>query len=265
MLPDVTLLRIFDFYQETVALGGWHVLVQVCRKWRTIVFGSPRRLRLKLYRTPGTPVKEKLDIWPPLPIEIEVNELDEDDDVDNILAALKHNDRTCGITLRGVPSSQLETILAEMQQPFPALSNLFIWSSYEIAPTRPDSFLGGSAPSLEILTLVQVPFPGLPKLLLSATSLFYLHLQYNDDSGYILPEALVTCLSVLTRLQTLAIEFESPLSHPDWKSHYLLGARCCPNRCPSTPQREHNLLPSTDIRHFTIHPIPQPYTKNQGA
>jgi hypothetical protein len=99
---------------------------------------------------------------------------------------------------------------------------LNIRSNYEIAPTQPDSFLGGSAPSLEILALVHVPFPGLPKLLLSATSLFHLQLQYNDDSGYILPEALVTCLSVLTRLQTLAIEFESPLSHPDWKSHYLL-------------------------------------------
>ena len=223
VLPDVALLRIFDFYQENTTFPGeWRVLVQVCRKWRTIVFGSPRRLRLNLYCTPITPVRETLDVWPPLPIHINVEEWDWGDDVDNILAALKHNDRTCGITLRGVPSSQLETILAEMQQPFPALSNLFIWSNYEIVPTQPDSFLGGSAPSLEILTLVHVPFPGLPKLLLSATSLFYLYLQYDDDSGYIPPEALVTCLSVLTRLQILTIEFESPLSHPDWKSHYLL-------------------------------------------
>ena len=219
MLPDVALLTIFDFYRE---IAEWRVLVQVCRKWRNVVFGSPRRLRLRLNCTPRTPVKETLDVWPPLPIDIEVNALGEDEGVDNILAALKHNDRTCGISLTNVPSSQLETILSELQKPFPTLSSLCIWSIHGTAPVQPDSFLGGSAPSLRTLTLGCIPFPGLPKLLLSATSLVCLDLRYNHRSGYIFPEALVTSLSVLTRLKSLFINFDSPLSHPDWKGHRLL-------------------------------------------
>ena len=218
MLPDVALLRIFDFYRE-ITDSEWRVLVQVCRKWRIVVFGSPRCLRLQLNITPRTPVKETLDVWPPLPINIEVDALGEDEGVDNILAALKHNDRTCEIILNNVPSSQLETILSELQKPFPTLSSLCIFSIHETAPVQPDSFLGGSAPSLRALILKFIPFPGLPKLLLSATSLVSLDLRYNHHSGYISPEALVTSLSVLTRLKCLFIDFDSPLSHPDWKGH----------------------------------------------
>ena len=44
MLPDVALLEIFDFYEDEIRIEAWHTLVQVCRKWRNLVFGSPRRL-----------------------------------------------------------------------------------------------------------------------------------------------------------------------------------------------------------------------------
>ena len=37
-------------------------------------------------------------------------------------------------------------------------------------------------------------------------------------SGYVSPETMVTCLSILTRLELLFIEFESPQSRPDQKS-----------------------------------------------
>jgi hypothetical protein len=79
----------------------------------------------------------------------------------------------------------------------------------------PDSILGGSAPSLEKLRLDRISFPGLPKLLLSATHLVQLELYYIPHSGYISPEVMVTCLSVLTRLEYFAVEFESPQSRPD--------------------------------------------------
>jgi hypothetical protein len=59
-----------------------------------------------------------------------------------------------------------------------------------------------------------VSFPGLPKLLLSATHLCYLSISRIPDSGYILPEAMVACLSVLTRLEYLHIGFESPPNRP---------------------------------------------------
>jgi hypothetical protein len=82
----------------------------------------------------------------------------------------------------------------------------------------PNSFLGGSAPRLQTLILYRIPFPGLPKLLLSATHLVYLHLWRIPHSGYITPEAVATCLSVLTRLESLLVRFESPRWHPDQDS-----------------------------------------------
>lgn len=56
MLPEIALLDIFDFYGHEI--DAWHTLVHVCRKWRIIVFGSPRRLDLRLLCTASTPVSE---------------------------------------------------------------------------------------------------------------------------------------------------------------------------------------------------------------
>ena len=44
MLPDIALLETFDFYVHDAQ--KWYTLVHVCRKWRSVVFGSPRRLGL---------------------------------------------------------------------------------------------------------------------------------------------------------------------------------------------------------------------------
>ena len=63
----------------------------------------------------------------------------------------------------------------------------------------------------------EFPVLGLTKLLLSATHLVRLRLGRIPHSGYILPKAMATCLSVLTRLENLAITFESPQSRPDHK------------------------------------------------
>ena len=186
----------------------------MCRKWRNVVFGSPRRLGLELLCKARTPVRETSDIWPPLPIIIwtAFNEKWGDD---NIIAALEHNDRICSITVSFVPSSQWENVLEALHQPFPSLDFLQLACKDETLPVLPDSFLGGSAPNLERLVLDHIPFPGLPKLLLSATHLVHLHLYRIPHSGYISPEVMVTCLSVLTRLKSFLIGFESPQSRPD--------------------------------------------------
>ena len=57
----------------------------------------------------------------------------------------------------------------------------------------------------QILVLHYIPFPGLPKLLLSATRLVKLYLTRIPDSMYFPPEVLVDCLSVLTRLEILKL------------------------------------------------------------
>jgi hypothetical protein len=120
MVPDVALLRIFDFYldearKNTWHLGkawtnAWHPLVHVCRKWRIVAFGSPRRLNLLLHCTASTPVRETLDAWPPLLIVVQGNG-HKFWGVNNIVAALEHNDRIYAIDLLYLRSRMLEKVL----------------------------------------------------------------------------------------------------------------------------------------------------------
>jgi hypothetical protein len=215
MLPDVALIEIFEFYvNEAEWIDAWHTLVHVCRKWRTIAFGSPRRLNLQLYCSPTTPVRRTLAVWPPLPIVIRQYGHPMCG-MRNVIAALKHNYHVCEIELWRIPSSLLEQVLASMQMPFPALTNLRLGTKDETAPVVPDWFLGGSAPRLRHLSLRSIHIPELPKLLLSATDLVDLSLRDIPHSGYIPPETMVACLSTLTRLKTLVVEFKSPQSRPD--------------------------------------------------
>ena len=219
ILPDGVLLEIFHFYVDESLLylniDAWHTLVHVSRKWRCVVFDSPRRLNLQLRCSESTPVREMLTIWPPLPIVIRQHYYWEPNG-DNIIAALEHPDRVCEVQLNDVPSSLLEKLLPAMQEPFPALTYLRLGTKDNTVPVIPGSFLGGFAPHLGDLSLmgIPIPFPGLGKLLLSTTDLIHLFLHKIPHSGYFSPEAMVTCLSALTRLQVLKVGFESPRSRP---------------------------------------------------
>src|SRR6266700_3384297 len=79
VLPDDVLLAIFDFYvvgyqdldfieallsnfDTKTKIRSWQSLVHVCRRWRGLVFGSPRRLNLQLCCTTKTPARETLDV-----------------------------------------------------------------------------------------------------------------------------------------------------------------------------------------------------------
>jgi hypothetical protein len=55
-----------------------------------------------------------LDIWPPFPIVIQEYDLPILD-MNNIVAALEHNDRICEICLLGLTSRQMEKVLAAMR------------------------------------------------------------------------------------------------------------------------------------------------------
>ena len=227
MLNDDVLLAIFNFCvaddgnqsnQDTKrAIERWQSLIHVCRRWRSLVFGSPSRLNLRLVCTPRTPVKKRLDVWPSLRLQIQGTILSTST-VDNILVALGHRDRVFRIDLLVNLGFQWNAVLAAMQVPFPALTDLLIQSRDHAAPVIPDTFLGGSAPSLRYLELEYISFPGIPKLLLSATHLVYLYLHHIPNSGYISPEAIVTCLSVLTSLDTFSLRFKSSQSRPDRES-----------------------------------------------
>jgi hypothetical protein len=222
MLPDDVLLEIFDIYVNKNGrqyykkeIEVWLTLVHVCRRWRSVVFGSPHRLNLRLFCTSATPARDTLDLWPSLPLLI--RDIDPTID-DEILAVLERSDRVVQIELDG---PNLETVLAAMQVPFPELTYLRLHSFEGMKSILHDSFLGGSAPRLESLSLSRIPFPRLPKLLLSATHLVTLHLWNIPHSGYISPEAIVTVLSTLTSLESLTLQFKSPLSRPDWANRRL--------------------------------------------
>jgi hypothetical protein len=140
------------------------------------------------------------------------------ENVDNIVAALRHhNDRVCEIDLEPLPHSALEKITPMMQESLPTLThlNLTLRSKVDSTTVLPDSFLGGCAPRLRELVLQGIPFPGLPKLLLSANNLVELYLGNIPHSGYISPEAMVTSLSPLINLRILVLHFKSRQSRPN--------------------------------------------------
>jgi hypothetical protein len=223
MLPDEVLLEIFDHYvilpqinYRDRPVSAWHKLVHVCQRWRYVVFDSPRRLDLRLLCTNRTPVTNMLHIWPALPIVIStVSPLSlPASGVTNIILALQQHNRICKINIDDIPNSLLKEFAA-IQEPFPALTELDLLSDDENAPVLPDSFLGGSAPRLRSLYLFRIPFPRLPKLLLSTHHLVKLCLWDIPRSGYISPEAMVTALSTLTSLEKLVLAFRSPRSQAD--------------------------------------------------
>jgi hypothetical protein len=168
MLPDNVLLAIFNFYvdedvdEDLESFGKqrieeWITLAHVCRRWRSVVFQSPRRLNLRLVCTTKTRANT-LDVWPPLPLIIrDFDDIFDDNPssvhVDNIIAALEHNDRVRRIQLYSFSSSELEYITdsAAMQKPFPELANLRLDICGYDGSELPDSFLGGTAPRLQSL------------------------------------------------------------------------------------------------------------------
>ena len=165
-----------------------------------------------------------LDVWPVLPLVV-FHHRHVTGSVDNIIAALECSDRVYQISLRWgaeLDAKNLSDIfLGAMQQPFPEPTDLYLSynsKSNETMTVVPDSFLGGSAPRLKSLRLYGIPFPGLPKLLLSTTHLVYLHLYNIPHSGYISPDRVVAALSTLTSLESLWLQFESPRSCPDQAS-----------------------------------------------
>src|SRR6266436_6413963 len=180
----------------------------------------PRRLNLRLVCTPNTPARDTLDVWPALPLLIR-GYMFLSSDEDDIIVALWQTNRVCQVSLRELEDRQLDKVLAAMQVPFPELTWLRLGSNGEIPPIVPNSFLGGSAPHLRICQLEGIPFPGLPKLLLSATHLVDLYLYRIPHSGYISPEAMAALLAVLSSLETLLLQFQSPQSRPDWESRRL--------------------------------------------
>ena len=212
-LPDEILLGIFGFYMAyplpppSRQEDAWHTLVHVCRRWRYVVFGSPRRLNLRLLCMHTRPLKT-LDIWPELPIVVHVDDWKtfQPPSFTDVISVLKRHDRVCKIFI-SITAVDLRPLLKELatSEPFPALIELELASFGGHSPILPDSFLGGSAPRMQSLCFRGIQFPGIRKLLLSTRDLVTLTLDFSRDPGYVSPEAMVDTLSILTRLKSLQV------------------------------------------------------------
>ena len=244
VLPDDVLHRIFDFYvyrrtpwhghKGEIEACQWQSLVHVCRRWRSLVFQSPRRLDLQLVCTHQTPAKDRLDIWPGLPLIVSFrgNIHTTLSGMDNVIAALGRTDRVRQVNLSG-NWQQLGKVLAVMDVSFPELTILrltLVGSPQNI----PDTFLGRSAPRLQVMSLDSFPFPEMPKLLLSATHLIELRLHRISYAEYISPDAIVASLSMLTSLKSLKIDLVSSYPRPS----------------QTLPTRKRSILPALVKFHF---------------
>ena len=216
VLPDDVILAIFTFFVDTICIESWYTLVQVCRRWRHVVFAYPRHLNLRVLCTDRTAARSIQDVWPVLPIVVrgtgDPRFLKKG--ADNIIAALELRDRVCAIDLPCIPDGLLEGFVAATQVQFPALTSLSlgVGCTAHSGTILPDSFLGGSAPRLRTLLMDAFALPTLPQLLLSATDLVQLFLWdtvFPNYCGYIAPETMTICLSAMTKLDVLDLRFRS--------------------------------------------------------
>ncbi len=142
MLPDNALLDIFDLYRDDRTTWiisflpspwRWQTLTQVCRRWRYIVLGSPRRLDLRIVCTDKTPTRTSLDIWPPFPIAVITPFSADEKNVENLIAAIKHRNRVSEIHIDAGWGFELEKLASVMQEPFPTLRHFYL-NTFSIIP-----------------------------------------------------------------------------------------------------------------------------------
>ena len=133
---------------------------------------------------------------------------------ENILAALEQRHRIHEISLFGLTDAVLERFAAAMEESLPALTHFSLYSLDMAPAVLPETFLGGSTPRLLTFALRGVPFPSLPKFILSASRLQLLHLYCIPYAGYISPQAMVAFLPSLSNLEHLLLDFQDPQSRP---------------------------------------------------
>ena len=224
-LPGDVLFEIFDIYRLD-ALGcsprggrfwEWYTLAQVCQRWRSILFASPRSLELQVFCTYGSPVRQILSSSLDFPVIAryggfpESNRLTASDEA-GISALLDHPARLFEVQLTATaPIMEKMATMGLTQQPFSALEYLHLSARTELELVLPSEF--GGTPSLRTLWIVGLALPSLPRLLSLAQNLVSLQLEEIPSIGYTI-EAFLISLPAMTRLKTLRIHFLLPPSRP---------------------------------------------------
>jgi len=195
----------------------WYKLVQVCRRWRYLIFASTSHLGLHLHCTYGTPVTDMLAHSPPLPLVIDYPDEDRDttaEDRDAVLFALQHRDRVRRIRVL-MPISKLQKLTTAFDNEFPILEYMYFGelpTDYKSGLILPNGF---RAPHLRHLILLAFPFPVRSPLLMTAVGLVTLSIQYIHPSTNCCPEDIFQQLILLPQLKTLGIGFSDVYTHRD--------------------------------------------------
>jgi hypothetical protein len=147
--------------------------------------------------------------------DLETTEEDEED----LLLALRRIDRVHYISL-DLPSPKLRKIMTTMDEPFLILERLYIWSRTEDdrGLVLPITF---QAPHLRHLHLFLAALPIGSPLLTTTVGLVTLTLYDIPPFTYFPPSYLLTRLSLMPQLETLFIQFQSPLPNRDVKTQLL--------------------------------------------
>jgi hypothetical protein len=220
-LNDDVLLNIFHwyrFYNTTSEDQGWNLerwwykLIHVCRKWRHLILVSPTRLDLHLVCTYGTPVKVMLSHSPPLPLIInypaiptKISTVDEG----SAIFALQQNKRVRRIHV-AAPAAVSCNFFKAMDCEFPILERL---SLHLLTESRAELGLPEKlqAPLLRHLTLSNITLPIQSQLLRNAEGLIALQLWNIPASSEFDPAHLVSQLLGMSRLETLMVQFHTPI------------------------------------------------------
>ena len=155
------------------------------------------------------------------------------DDVDNAVAALEYPGRVHSIDIQDAGASLMKKVVTAMQKPFPSLVNLDLLYRSDSFRAIPKKFLGGSAPSLQHLSLSSIFPTHLPTLLLTARNLVTLALYHILPLNDYLPESLARLLAALPRLTdfSTSCDVDMPLdqwqSPPDPSMRVILPALTC--------------------------------------
>jgi hypothetical protein len=224
-LDDDSLLQIFSCYRLEVKDNwylrlAWRKLVQVCQRWRYLIFNSWSHLDLYLLLTNGSPSIVALSHLPPLPLVIHYSDRNRtitQKDEDNIHLGLQQHGHVRGIILRA-PSWSLRRWIQPMNRLFPRLGDLSLLSTTteEMSLVLPQLL---QAPDLRHLSLHGI---GLSKELLSSTTaLSTLSLTHIRESNYFPPAHLVTQLQGLPNLEELSIGFAIPIPLPSSEGRLL--------------------------------------------
>src|SRR5712672_3283798 len=223
ILNDDALLEIFNHLRLDDERGWdlqlqWSKLSHICRRWRSLIFGSSSYLKIHLPILKWTSIIPMVTQFPPLPLVIDCKAETRIGGISMftmyelwLLFALEHRDRMRHIALQASPQDWHQ-LFVYMHGPFQRTEYLSLASTATedtAKLTLPESFM---APNLRHLTLTGIGLSkGLP-LLASTVALVTLKLCRIQHFS---PEDLVTRLQRMPHLKELSIDFSTPFLRPN--------------------------------------------------